>query len=339
MKKSFGLVVLVLVPCCLSWAGGTVDPERVADAFVSIDVSQYEGQFGFTRVLADGSSQQVRGEFTLLLDGMIPRLVIDGVQVIDWDDEPLGGLPVNSLGSATNYWLQLDGWDGWSGRYATRGWFSSKLLLPGDAIVVDLTLAYEEQFVAFDADGFDTSRLVLRMNGSEFSYDPHLGGFLVWYDPTTNSSYEIIDAGTGQIFARGSIDDGVAESNVLNLALPAGVRELFPTGVNFIQWRDQWFSSTIERDGTIFPAQVYVARTHGYSLVLETNSFIRRIEVYSVDGGERVLVASKELMSIVGPVQVVIPAGYDRLVVEVIAYKDNWGMFNLWADRGPGGKG
>jgi hypothetical protein len=347
MKTSFLLVAsLVLVPC-LSWVGGAVDPERVADGFAGIDVSQYEGQFGFTRVLADGSARQVGGDFTLLLDGTIPRLVIDGVQVVDWDDEPLGGLPVNKLGSATNYWLQLNGWDWNTGSYATYGWFSDELLLPDDTIVVILALAYQEQFVAFDADNLDTSRLVLRMNGSEFVYDQSAGGFLVWYDPATDSSYEIVDSATGQILARGSIDDGVTEANVVNLSLPAGVRELFPVGRDSVYWRDQWFASTIERDGVMFPVQVYVARTYGSSLVLEPSGSARRIEVYSVDSGERVLVATKDFLPtlpVVGkggwiPEQLSVPAGYDRLVVEVIADQNSWGYFNLWAYKGPGGKG
>ncbi len=336
-KALLFVALVVLFVGTLPCLAASVDPERTADAFVLLDVSQYESWFGFTRVLPNGSTEQVEGNFTLLLNGQIPRLVINGVEIVSWADEPLGGLPVNKVGSATNFWLQLNGWDGVSGNYATYGYSYLPLLLASDIIRVEINLSSQEEFLPYESDEVDVSRLVLQIGDAEFWYDSSRRGFIFWADPTQDIDYVIIDSSTGQVIARGNVTDGLAEANPINLSLEGGVRELFPAGRNSVYWRNQWFSS-LERDGEWLPAQVYIARAYGQNLYLEPSSFTGRVEVYSLDEGERVLIVERDIVS---SGQVPIPVGYDRLVIELIGDPTvGWSNFNLWASRASlGGKG
>jgi hypothetical protein len=342
MKKTALILAMVALMSVSAWAGGSVDAERTADAFVKTDVSQYEGQFGFTRVLADGTASDLRGDFTLELDGSIPRLVFDGEERVVWGDEPLKGLPVNGIGSATNYWLRIDGWDGQAGKYTIYGWFNTVLLQPGDRITIELNLHYEERFVAFDASDYDSSRLVLHYNGGEYVYDSTRGGFVLWVDPAAvGGDYQIVDTGTGEVLANGNLVGGIVEENIINKRLPAGVRELFPAGQDYVSLANQWFGSSILRDEVWTPAQVYTVRAYNSGLTLEPSGSIVRVEVYSLDSGERVLVSELNLPMPVSVgkggdgvetrSQINVPAGYDRLVVELIGSPDWWGSFNLWA--------
>ncbi|MFA6475800.1 MAG: hypothetical protein WCV68_00115 [Candidatus Paceibacterota bacterium] len=352
MKKATLIWVLAAMMSISAWAGGYTDAERVADAFASVDVNQYEGQFGFTRLLPNGTSSDVRGDFSLDANGKIPRLVIDGVSVVNWGDEPLGGLPVNKLGSATNYWLRLDGWDGKAGRFAIYGWFSTVLLEPKDRITVELNLAYVEAFVAFDAADYDSSRLVLRYSNGESGYDTSRGGFVLWIDPAASDvSYDIVDTGISQVVASGTLQSGVAEDNVINKFMPAGVRELFPVGQDFVSLHDQWFGSSILRNEAWVPAQIYIARAYGSALTLEpSGTAVGRVEVYAVDDDRNRTLVSE--LDIPVPVSVGkgggvetrpilnVPAGYENLVIELIGAPDNWGSFGIVAYKAQqGGRG
>ncbi|MFA5001206.1 MAG: hypothetical protein WC531_03210 [Candidatus Paceibacterota bacterium] len=355
MKTKILLSVLVLLALAIPALGQ--DAERVAEGFARANISEYTGSFGFTRVLPEGTSQFVSGEFTMWLDGRLPYLVIDGVEVVAWGDEPLGGLPVNKLGSATGFWLNLRAWDGVAGRDCAYGSAYDELLLPSDTISVELTLAYQEEFVPFDPNsyGVDPARLVLQLGGSSFSYDAQRGGFSIWFDPGVGGGYDIVDRSTGQVLVRGDIDDGLVEANVVNVAMAGGVRELIPNGQSSVYWTGQWPACSIERDGQWQSAQVYTTRTFGQSLSLEVSGLQSggRLEVYSVDGDERVLIAITDAMTAPpmsipvgkggwpegGLLQLQTPSGYDRLIVEVIGQPVGWNGFNVWAYRYGGGLG
>lgn len=327
------LTVLFVFPCLAA----PVDPERAADAFVQLDITQYEGWFGFTRVLPDGATEEITGNFTLLLDGRIPRLEINGEEIVSWSDEPLAGLPVNKVGSATNFWLQLNGWDGSSSEYVTYGYCSQPLLLPSDVIAVEINLSWQENFLPYETEELVASRLVLQIGDAEFAYDESRGGFVYWSDPAEDVDYLIVDSSTRQVIARGSVDSGLSEANAITTSLEGGVRELFPAERNNVYWRNQWFSS-LERDGEWLPAQVYIARAYGQAIYIEPNSFTGRVEVYSLDEGERVLIVEREISE---SGRVAVPVGYDRLVIELISAPEGaWTNFNLWASRAStGGKG
>lgn len=352
--KSLLMFALVTMLSLGAQAQKLKDVRRIADEFSKMDIVQYEGQFGFVRLLPDGTRLYTQGDFTRNLDGTIPRLVIDGEQIISWGEEPEKGLKLTGPGSIKDFWVQLNGWDGRSAKYTTYGFTSDDLLLPKEALNVVIKLSNRQTFVAFDASGVDAANLALDIGMSRFYYNAATQGFDIWYDPATAGDYSIVNTSTGFVISSGSIEDGLSEANIFNLSLEGGVRELFSVGRDDASWMNQW-PMALESDGQWMPTQVYLARTYGGELDLSLNGLPGgKIKVYSNDSGERVLVSETEIPTTatdsdpggVGKggggnlTRLTIPSGYDRLVVEVLGDPGaNWTTFSLWAYRGPGGKG
>ncbi len=354
MKKMLFVLALALVVVATPvWAAPTEDELlRMASAYAGLNVTQYEGDFGFTRLLVNGSTQLVNGSFTMMANGEIPRLVINGEQVVDWGDEPLSGLPENKVGSATDYHVQLNGWDGELGRYVTYGWFQVPLMKPGDPIAVQLSLYFQERLVSFDLDGRPAGSVVLRIIGdSRFSYDTNRGAFDVWVDPASAGDYEIVDVASGEVLATGSIQVGASGNNTVNAIMPNGIKELIPAGEDSMSWSNQNFQAVSTGKAWV-PMLVYVARAYGSGLSIGPNlPFGGTINVYSVDGDESKLVLTKDVpMSVevpfpggvgkAGGSNVEVPAGFDHLVIQVVGNDNSWNTsFSLWACRNGGGKG
>ena len=82
---------------------GALDSEAIARAFLSHEVVSYNGWLNFLRVPVSGGAQWVSGSFLMTKDGWITSLVIDGTTVPLLDGKPFAGLPINQIGSTTQF--------------------------------------------------------------------------------------------------------------------------------------------------------------------------------------------------------------------------------------------
>jgi len=355
VMKRFLVFVMVFLSVFLgvasAWAGGApvlVDAERTARAFLSHDVVRYSGDVHFTRVYTNGGKLEVNGHFDLNPDGYITSLEIDGVVIVGKGDEPIGGMPQNVEGLATDYYVWMTGYTA-EGFNSVYGNFYSPLLKEGDPITVSLQLGWDNVFVPYTiVEGMDVDSLRLQIGYNQFCYDQTNEGFYVWFDPTASAPYEVVNYLTGVIYDRGNLDnfrtDETVES-VVSFQYPAGLINLTPDGY-CRQMSNIPLDSQVVRDGVMVPAKVFLARTFGNYLYLDFSSYSSKtVEVreWRPYGEEMPVLFSVDLLfeswSGGGGIYhsyVSVPPGYDRLVITVLGNEETslGDLFNINGGKG-----
>ena len=378
MKKAMVcFAAMMLVACGLCWAQTATEPtptpipptpvpstsigdsEALARAFLSHEVVNYLGWFNFQRDIgAGGKPYWVSGNFSMTPDGWITNLVIDGVVIVSPGDKPLPGLPANKVGSAIWYNLGLNGLDDHR-QFVINGNFSTKLLLPGDPIVVTLHPNNEERFIPFALpEGVDPNNLRIKIGDDIWSYDSQRGGFVVWLDPSVTITYEIFNAVTGEIYARGTIRPGGSEgsdgANIVGTNYYGVSALLLSESEGWGNLQDAMFDNLVERDGMQIPAKVLMTRAFTQTMWVQANDLPSdgRIEVraWAPAGKEMPLIATADAQYVEPPVEagkgggygyyyavLETPPGYDKLVITITG-TSNGQPFGVYLSRG-GGKG
>ncbi|MBI2482401.1 MAG: hypothetical protein HYV76_02470 [Candidatus Vogelbacteria bacterium] len=315
-----------------------VNSERAANAFLTHGViTQYAGDFSFGRLFDNGNRQYVHGYFQLNnnLEVSYLEVTVDKqppVIVVDLKDEPLSGLPTNSLGIATKFNLNLYAYDkGWD--FVAYGQMPEvEVLAPGDPLIIQLQPAWQNQFVAYEPPvDVSGSEIVLRFNGGTYFYDDYQHGFDVWYDPLTpNQRYEISNARTGERYQVGMITNPApATESLISISLVGQVSDLFPEPTtDNVSYYHQEVTGMVERNGVLLPAKVYWARLGGRNLFLSTEPYLQLEIRLWTETGDGPLVATNVSS---GQSWVSLPAGHDKVVITVLG--DELQEFNLWASR------
>lgn len=359
-------VTSVTPPTTVGVMGSTGDSERIARAFLAHDVVRYNGWLNFQRVMPDGSSNWVNGHFGLSLDGWITYLVIDDVTILSSGDAPLAGLPSNKVGSATLYNINLCGVDG-QGQAVINGGFYTKLLLPGDPILVTLHPSYVERFITFDLpDGVNPNEIQIRdSNRCNWGYDSQRGGFSIWADPTATFTYEIANTSTGEVYERGSVGDGPetipAGDNIVSLAYGGVSALLMDQSKYWENLQNIYLDNFVEREGASVPAKVIMTNAYGDQITINSGNFPAdgQIEVreWRPEGEEMPVIATASAIYVnygdgggMGKggggdtgyyyISLQTPIGYEKLIVTVTSNMKPSGPFSLYFSRGgSGGRG
>lgn len=215
LRNLFSLIALSLVTFAVAADEGVINPINVARSVADKKVDRWEGYLWMYVEGDDGSSRYINGNFDMAADGQsisVIRLYDDDTN--DWEeivfDPPIIGFPGAAFGEVDNFGVSLHGYDE-SGASVMYGHNQSEAsgLAPGQPIRIILEPQWERRIISFDPSqyGFGPNELILvTSSGHVAYYDPELGGFVIWVDPSLNTPYVIRDAETGEVIWEGTID-------------------------------------------------------------------------------------------------------------------------------------
>lgn len=305
---------------------GTVDSEEVARLIASKGITEFRGEFTFSRVTGilgcdgrtngfstvtgqscagnTGSEEKVKGTFRLW-NGRILDLVINGVEIPnDWNRYTL---PVNAVGTVRGFHLAVEGVN--DRERVLYGDFRTYELSPGETIQIVLRPNAVPFFLAYTPEvGADTSNLRFEVqNGTEgynTYYDEQHGGFGVWITPGMATSYRIYDEQNNRIIETGSVD------TTRLVVIPSEEPTLFASIIGNVEHSlDGWFSkrglqmdsTIVQSDGTATSGKVVAYNNRGTSEALE-------VQVQGLMPGSKILVKKiNEELSVVS--EFIVPEG------------------------------
>jgi len=290
MKRLFTLVVgLVLVGAAhvgVQAQEGPIDAEEVARAILRIEeVVEYQGQFGFNRVISN-RSERVRGEFQMRRPEVgqafrITKLSIGGTNIPL--AAPRASLPINVVGIAANFYMSVDGFGANRGDSLIYGYFSTNLLLQGTPINIVLQPGWVKNEIEETLPiGLSAQNARVRIGDFEGGYDVYRRRFTIWTDPLVDLvglEYEIFDGSTGTIFKvvpiRAIDAPSVPVESPVNFSYLGGVTEVLFRDGNWASFQQQKFNTNtmVDRVGVAgvpvrIPARIYMVRLEGAQLNL-----------------------------------------------------------------------
>lgn len=187
----------------------SVDSEQAARAFLrGRRVSYYQGYAGGKLVYPNGSFVYIDMVLSLNTKLQPTWLRINGVDIpIPPTTGCLPGLPVGSIGVLQDFYVGVYGYND-KGDSSCYGTFNTPMLQPGEQVKLSFRPADVKTFITFALNGANADDIVLTLDGAEncwYSYNEQLGGFEVWYDPSSNHQYSILNRYTKQSLAAGDI--------------------------------------------------------------------------------------------------------------------------------------
>jgi len=332
----------------------TINSENAARVFLTSEISYFTGGFGDSLKPVNQSdwSNWEYGDFTMLPDGSVQALSLNGVPVVIDPNKPLAGLPYPASGIRTQLYLYLNGYDK-DGKFVVSGYFETKTLKKGDPIIVKLEAATVPNFIRFSIPtGVNANNLILEnTEGSSWIYDIRAGGFNVYSDPINGMGYRIIDQSTGIVYGVGHIPPFEApvsaNESLITLQYEGNVSDLpFSPTRRYVYRQAQKLDGSLitDTEGNTVPAKVYMARLGGKSLSVYVNAIRGKVVVKQwVAEGELPIIA--EGLTTTYPDDntssggVSIPAGYDRVIIEVVGELENPDGFNTSISSFPEGDG
>jgi len=331
-----------------------VNSENAARVFLGSEISHFIGSFGcWLKSTTPGKEERWEyGDFRMLPDGGIYELSLNGVPVDIDPDKPLAGLPYPTTGNRTQFYFYLNAFDRY-GKFVASGNFGTTVLKKGDPIIVKLTPATVPSFIRFTLPaGVNPNNLILEnTEGSSWTFDTRAGGFNVYSDPISGMGYRIIDQGTGIVYGVGHVPPFEAPVSATNESLvtiqyEGNVVELpfSPTRRYVYRQGQKLDGSLTDTEGNTVPAKVYMARLGGNSLSVYVNAIRGKVVVKQwVAEGELPIIA--EGLTTTYPDDdtssggVSIPAGYDRVIIEVTGELEDPDGFNTSISSFPEGDG
>ncbi|MFA6415961.1 MAG: hypothetical protein WCW56_00555 [Candidatus Paceibacterota bacterium] len=352
MKKH--LVVLVVMLFFFGFTAvvfadeAPINSELAAAALVTNPAVSYTGSFWFNRVGVNGYETYVYGDFAMDKNGFIHELVINN-QSVDTGPNGLPGLPQNAEGICSKFSLYLRGVNE-QGEGTGYGRFDTDLLKDGQSIKVVMYPYSKSKFITFTCpDGINSNNLEVRVDGEGFvgAYDQNNGGFTLWYNPSMNQAYQIVDRTTGLAIAVGHTQDqnvSGTDSSVISVTHAGNVVPLFEND----KWQNlvgQQFDGQIDRGA----AKVYMADLKGQSAyfavtdignpnikvnAVEANGSLTQICWWQWSGDYSVNDQNGCWPN------VSLPAGYDKVVITITGdYLKGSSGFRFYGNLGSSSKG
>lgn len=333
-----------------------VNSENAARVFLGSEISHFIGSFGcwLKSTSAGNPDAWEHGDFRMSPDGSIYELSLNGVPVDIDPDKPLAGLPYPTTGIRTQFHFFLNAFDK-HGKFLASGNFGTTVLKKGDPIIVKLEAATVPNFIRFVLPaGVNPNNLILEnTEGVSWTFDTRAGGFNIYSDPISGMGYRIIDQGTDIVYGVGHVppfeEPVSANESLITLQYEGNVSDLpfSPTRRYVYRQAQKLDGSITNAEGNLVPAKVYMARLGGNSLSVYVNSVRGKVIVKQwVEEGELPVIA--EGLTTTYPDDntssggVSIPAGYDRVIIEVVGELENPDGFNTSISsfpEGDGGKG
>lgn len=350
MKKSLAALMMVamfLVPMLTANAVDEVpiDSELAAAAVIANPAVSWTGHFWFTRKMPNGLEEYVNGRFVMNKDGFISDLYINEVYL----DGTFGGLPENKVGICANFGLFLRGINA-EGEGTGYGQAYDDQLKAGEPIRVVMHPYSRGKFLPFTCpEGVDPANLEIQVDGEGYVglYDEYRGGFELWYNPSLNQVYQIIDQSTGNVLYRGHVQDQSGptdEVSAITITYAGNPVEIFPD----TDWENldgQQFDGQTEGGA----AKVYMADLQGQSLYLAVSDIrYPSVKISSVEAdGSLSQICWWQWMGDFsasdpngGWVSVSLPAGYGKVVITVTGdYLPKSNGFRFHGSLSSGGKG
>ena len=346
------LVALAFVVPAASFGGQYENPEVVAQVFAGVNFDLYSARFEFRNASGEKEKgEYLSGQFWMDKRG-IYRFVLGEKVIVDVDanpgDVPLPGFPQVSDGEMRDFYLSIFAWsrDGKKEMLVATGNFSTRLLEPGQAIVVVMEPPAVRQVVPYTPEpGVNVSdlRLELELPQGGFvwvGYGEFARGFEVWVNPAFVWKYKI-KAGE-IIYVVGEIDVLAGEkkpkTSAVNVELAAQVHRVEFDANNAAWYERLRLGAVVERclEGVAacqkkgpVPAEVFAVKLAGKALTINTSGIFGLIEVKKVVAVEA---GAMPLLDSTPANYLHIPAGYDAVVVVitgVVEYPDQgfWASF------------
>ncbi len=316
----------------------TLDSENAARVFLGNEISYFSGGFGdwLKPVNQNTEGAWEYGEFTMLPNGNIKALSLNGVPVAIDPNKPLLGLPYPRSGTRTQFYFYVNGYDK-NGTFVASGYFEAKTLKKGDPIIVKLEAATVPSFVRFSLPaGINANNLILEDTaGSWWNYDVRAGGFNIYYDPIRGTGFRILDQSTGIVYGVGHIPPFQASTvssndSVITLQYEGNVVDLpfSPTRGYIYRQAQKLDGAVANAQGNAIPAKVYMARLGGNALNVYVNSIHGKIIIKQwVAEGDLPVIAESDTVqdprdtSSSGGAS--IPPGYDKVIIEITGNLEN----------------
>lgn len=232
MKKIFVFMIaaLVVLPTLAQSVKPIQDSVLVGHHFAANPVVIYEFNGKFV-VDFPGEDREDEIYAWMRPDGAFVRIEINGKDVVSVGDDPVYTLPRPTEGDLSRAWLSVTGYDKYGNRVC-GGYVSSYYPEPGSVLKVTLYVDYESVVLKVEIpSGISKDETYMTINASSggYHYDPELGGYDAYYNPTlSDQTYQIWYI--GRIIASGSIDSLTQnlspddpQGMSLKMNLPAGV--------------------------------------------------------------------------------------------------------------------
>lgn len=300
-------------------------------------------------VLVDHSMYGVRTP-----EGLITRLTVDDVLVLDEEDPPLRSLPLPKNGVIIYVSVNLDAWE--QGRFVSWGYFYASNFKRGGAMNVIMNPASAKVFVKYKLPtGVDPRYIWINIEnyGGGMDYDVFAGGFYVYLDPSVHSNnYSVIDQRTGAVLLTGVVGpyDGSitasATASAISLTYADNVLDATPGKITggYTQYLGQKLDGqTIDpTTGVKTPAKVFFVRLEGKELWASLGNITGTVEVFEVtEQGDLPLLFKghtivNQFDGVTSYIEVKLPAGYGAVIIKVTGTPKPEG-FSIGVANGPVG--
>lgn len=266
-------------------------------------------------------------------------------------DEPLKAIPWPTKDKVNYFYIYLAGVN--SNTFVSEGWFYSFNLAKGSPVNIVMKPTEVGVIVDFTQPA-GTHLTLVTPDGGKVSWNPTLGGFVTYVDPTKITEYTIFDESTGIVYEKGTIDPygdiiSTQGESMVNMSWVGNVRELRFTKpeYDYIGLNNQVMDGNTVVSGTTVPAKVYMISTLGGKylgfqvLGVEGKVIVQQ----ATSSGEMPVITTGTSTSPwnIPWIDIVVPPGYDNLIITVIGIVQGspkgFGTegFSIYANKG--GKG
>lgn len=349
--KHIILTLAILFSAYFAHAGGgstvttpitVVDAERAAAEFVSRVATYYRGSSYLEQTAVNGSFTWVWTQFNLQ-QGKITQMTMystaypDGIEIV----VPKGGFsgfPRNTVGQTRNFRISLEGHDD-ANEFVSYGSFETPLFKINDQIVVTLSPSSRLVKKSFPRSaipaGVDPNNLTLQYGNTWTTWSSYFESFWLYIDPLTDGEWILFDRSTGFRYPFDPTDANTASAY-------AGVSIKYVGGAVKLDWIDsmvylagQFLDSVITRADQMVAAKTYFTALDGDGMTIFAANLNGTVEIFSVDpDGKRTLVKSETVVAADWN-NVVLDAGYDKVLVTLTGTITYDGGFQVQMFRQP----